>query len=253
MFELFSGHSSRMNEHSQLPTRTKPEEIRNMFDSIAPTYDRLNHLLSFGLDILWRRKAIRLLEEKRGRAILDIATGSGDLALDSLKLQPNMLVASDFAFNMLQVFRKKVKQRNVCQAPLFVSCDALHLPFKPETFDATMVAFGIRNFADRLQSLKEMHRVLKPNGISLILELTSPTAPVVKQGYTFYSKGILPLIGKIISRHNSAYQYLPTSISNFPEQEEFASQMKQAGFSEVTIHLLTFGVATIFIGRKYAG
>jgi len=239
-----------MNEHTQMPARAKPEEIRNMFDSIAPTYDRLNHLLSFGLDILWRSKAIQLLEEKRGGVILDIATGSGDLALDALKLQPKMLIASDFAFNMLQVFRKKIQQRNVQTLPLLVSCDALHLPFKQHSFDATTVAFGIRNFADRVQSLKEMHRVLKPNGVSLILELTSPTAPFIKQGYTIYAKGILPLIGKIISRHNSAYQYLPASISNFPEQEEFASHMKQAGFFEVNIHLLTSGVATIFVGRK---
>jgi demethylmenaquinone methyltransferase/2-methoxy-6-polyprenyl-1,4-benzoquinol methylase len=239
-----------MNKHDQLPTRAKPEEIRNMFDSIAPTYDRLNHVLSFGLDILWRRKAIRLLQEKRGGAILDIATGSGDLALDALKLHPKMLVASDFAFNMLQVFRKKVEQKNVQTLPLLVSCDALHLPFKPQSFDATMVAFGIRNFADRVQSLKEMHRVLKPNGMSLILELTSPTAPFIKQGYTIYAKGILPLIGKIISRHNSAYEYLPTSISNFPEQNEFVTQMMQSGFTEVHVHVLTFGVATIFIGRK---
>ncbi len=239
-----------MDNAATLPTRRKPDEIRDMFDSIAPPYDRLNHLLSFGLDILWRRKAIRLLEEKRGGIILDIATGSGDLALDSLKLQPSKLVASDFAYNMLRVFQQKVEEKKIKQTPLLVSCDAHYLPFKPESFDATMVAFGIRNFADRLQSLKEMHRVLKPNGVSLILELTSPRTPFIKQTYTFYSKGILPLIGEIISRHNSAYEYLPASISNFPEQNEFASLMKQAGFSEVNVHLLTFGVATIFIGKK---
>ncbi|MBI3195805.1 MAG: bifunctional demethylmenaquinone methyltransferase/2-methoxy-6-polyprenyl-1,4-benzoquinol methylase UbiE [Ignavibacteriae bacterium] len=239
-----------MKAHHHLPARTKPEEIKNMFDSIAPTYDRLNHLLSFGLDILWRRKAIQLLEEYRGGAILDIATGSGDLALDALRLQPKIVVASDFAFNMLLVFRKKVEQNNVSQQPLFVSCDAHHLPFKPERFDATMVAFGIRNFADRLQSLKEMYRVLKPNGCTLILELTTPRMPIVKQAYALYSNILLPLIGKIISQHHSAYKYLPTSISYFPEQEEFTNQMKQAGFSEVHVHLLTFGVATIFIGRK---
>lgn len=221
-----------------------------MFDAIAPTYDRLNHLLSFGLDILWRRKAIRLLEEKRGGALLDIATGSGDLALDALQLEPGTLVASDFAYNMLQVFRKKAVQHKEAQAPLLVSCDALHLPFKSGSFDATMVAFGIRNFADRLQSLQEMYRVLKPNGCSLILELTSPELPVVRQLYTFYSQVALPLIGKIISRHTSAYTYLPSSISSFPGQKEFTSQMKQAGFSEVKVHFLTLGVATIFIGRK---
>ncbi len=235
-----------------LPVRSKPDEIRDMFDAIAPTYDKLNHLLSFGLDILWRKKAIKLLEEKKNGAFLDIATGSGDLALDALRLQPTLLVASDFAFNMLKVFQQKVERLELKNPPQLVSCDAMNLPFQSETFDATMVAFGIRNFADRSQSLKEMHRVLAPGGISLILELTSPQAPFVKQLYTFYSKGILPLLGELISQHNSAYSYLPASISNFPPQNEFASLMKQAGFAEVEIHLLSFGVATIFIGRKSA-
>ena len=232
------------------PVRSRPEEIREMFDAIAPTYDLLNHLLSFGLDIRWRKKAIALLEEKRNGAILDIATGSGDLALDALSLQPRMLVATDFAFNMLNVFQQKVEQRGIRQAPLLVSCDAMNLPFKDESFDATMVAFGIRNFADRLQSLKEMHRVLTPGGISLILELTAPHAPIIKLGYSFYAKGLLPLFGKLISRHNSAYKYLPSSITNFPQQEEFAALMSEAGFTDVNFHLLSFGVATIFIGRK---
>jgi demethylmenaquinone methyltransferase/2-methoxy-6-polyprenyl-1,4-benzoquinol methylase len=235
---------------STLPARSKPEEIRDMFNAIAPTYDLLNHLLSFGLDILWRKKAIRLLEEKRSGAILDIATGSGDLAFDALRLSPQALVASDFAYNMLKEFQHKVEQRDITHPPLLVSCDAMNLPFKPEQFDATMVAFGIRNFADRLQSLKEMHRVLKPGGISLILELTAPRAPIVKQAYALYAKGFLPLLGKLISEHNSAYNYLPASISNFPPQEEFASLMKQAGFTTVDVHLLSFGVATIFLGRK---
>ncbi len=236
--------------NTNLPVRSKPDEIRDMFDAIAPTYDKLNHLLSFGLDILWRKKAIRLLEEKRRGAFLDIATGSGDLALDALRLQPKLLVASDFAFNMLKVFQQKVEQQGISTPPRLVSCDAMHLPFQSETFDATMVAFGIRNFADRLQSLKEMYRVLTPGGISLILELTLPQTPVVKQAYTIYSKGILPLLGELISQHNSAYSYLPSSISNFPPQHEFASLMKQAGFEKVDVHLLSFGVATIFIGRK---
>ncbi|TAK54778.1 MAG: bifunctional demethylmenaquinone methyltransferase/2-methoxy-6-polyprenyl-1,4-benzoquinol methylase UbiE [Bacteroidetes bacterium] len=242
-----------MNQQpSSLPARSKPEAIREMFNAIAPTYDMLNHLLSFGLDILWRKKAVTLLKEKHHKDFLDIAAGSGDLAFDVLRLHPRTLVATDFAYNMLTVLQRKIEQRNITPSPLVVSCDALHLPFKSESFDATMVAFGIRNFADRLQSLKEMHRVLRPDGISLILELTTPTVPIVKEAYSFYSKQILPMIGELISQHNSAYSYLPASISNFPPAAEFTALMKQAGFAEVTVHSLSFGVATIFVGRKTA-
>ncbi len=233
-----------------LPARSRPEEIREMFDTIAPTYDFLNHFLSGGMDILWRKKAIRLLREKQNGVILDIATGSGDLAFDAMRLNPVMIVATDFSFNMLKEFHSKIERRRIASRPLLVSCDAMALPFAGATFDATMVAFGIRNFADRQEALKEMVRVLKPGGLSLILELTTPTLPIVKQAYGFYGTRILPLLGKLISQHRAAYTYLPTSISNFPSTEEFAALMKHAGFATVMSYRLAFGIATIFLGRK---
>jgi demethylmenaquinone methyltransferase / 2-methoxy-6-polyprenyl-1,4-benzoquinol methylase len=229
-----------------------PEKIQSMFNAIAPTYDLLNHLLSFGMDILWRKKAISLLEEKRGGAILDIASGSGDLSIDALALNPRMIVATDFAFQMLTVFGGKLRQRAHLPASVIrlTSCDALSLPFASGSFDATMVAFGIRNFADRLKGLQEMHRVLRPGGVSLILELTEPKTPVIAQFYSLYAKVLLPLFGKIVSRHNAAYSYLPASIAKFPARDEFLGLMKEAGFTECKSYSLTFGAATIFVGRK---
>ncbi len=227
-----------------------PPKIQQMFNDIAPTYDTLNHLLSFGMDIRWRKKAIDLLKEKEGGMFLDIASGSGDLSLELLRIRPRLVVSSDFAFNMLAVFQQKLQRRNGNVPVQLVSCDALALPFHQETFDATMVAFGIRNFEDRLKGLREMYRVLKPSGISLILELTEPKTPVVAQLYFLYSRIGLPLIGKIISKHTSAYKYLPESISAFPEKNEFCSMMREAGFSDVKAISLTFGSATIYVGRK---
>lgn len=228
----------------------KPVEIQRMFDAIAPTYDMLNHLLSFGLDVRWRKKAILYIEEKRGGTILDIAAGSGDFTIAALPLQPQHIVAADFAVQMLKVFQQKL-----CLLPLknqvsLAVCDALRLPFADSKFDVTMVAFGIRNFADRLKSLQEMFRVLKPSGLAIILELTIPKAPIIKQVYLLYARTIVPLIGKIISRHNSAYEYLPTSIAEFPDNEVFLSFMKRAGFIETRIVSLTLGTAAIYLGRK---
>jgi len=208
--------------------------------------------LSFGMDILWRRKAISLLEEKRGGRILDIASGSGDLSLGACSLGPQLLVATDFAFRMLTVFNGKLRteKKRARNAINLATCDALNLPFLDESFDATMVAFGIRNFADRSRGLQEMNRVLCPGGISLILELSEPKAPVVAQFYSLYAKGLLPLFGKIVSKHNAAYSYLPLSIAKFPGRTEFLELMRNAGFIECKSYSLTFGAATIFIGRK---
>jgi demethylmenaquinone methyltransferase/2-methoxy-6-polyprenyl-1,4-benzoquinol methylase len=181
---------------------------------------------------------------------LDIAAGSGDLSLDALSLSPEEIVATDFSQKMLTEFQHKLAMRTDAKRIRLLACDGTNLPFPDQSFDATMIAFGIRNFVDRLKGLKEMARVLKPGGISIILELTEPTAPIVRQGYLLYTRLILPSIGKIISRHNAAYAYLPQSISKFPAKTEFLDLMKQAGFSQPEAHSLTFGAATIFKGRK---
>jgi demethylmenaquinone methyltransferase / 2-methoxy-6-polyprenyl-1,4-benzoquinol methylase len=239
-----------MNTGNSSVTRQDPSGIRSMFDSIAPTYDLLNHLLSFGMDIHWRSKAIRYCASKRGGTFLDIAAGSGDVSIGLLSLQPKLVVATDFAFRMLEVFQEKINRRTGAVPIHLASCDAHHLPFRGNTFDGTFVAFGIRNFADRGEALREMFRVLKPGGISVVLELTEPTSPFVSQLYSLHSRVILPIIGAIISRHNAAYRYLPRSIAAFPAKEEFLSLMAQAGLSETAAHPLTFGTATVFTGIK---
>jgi demethylmenaquinone methyltransferase/2-methoxy-6-polyprenyl-1,4-benzoquinol methylase len=228
----------------------EPATVQRMFNAIAPRYDVLNHLLSFGFDIAWRKKAVKLISEKRNGAVLDLAAGSGDFSLEAKAINPSFIVAADFATNMYDVFRKKCEGMSPDGVIHFVACDALTLPFRPESFDVVMVAFGIRNFADRPAALREMNRVLRPNGIVLILELTKPKKPVISKLYTIYSKFIMPVLGKIISRHGTAYSYLPQSIGEFPENDKFASLLTEAGFKEVNIRPLSFSVAAIFTGRK---
>jgi demethylmenaquinone methyltransferase / 2-methoxy-6-polyprenyl-1,4-benzoquinol methylase len=230
--------------------RRDPDKIRTMFDSIAPTYDILNRLLSFGLDVRWRRKAVSLLGPESGGTFLDIAAGSGDVSLDLLKLKPDRVVAADFAFRMLEVFQEKIRSSGIAAPIDVVSCDAHALPFRDNTFDGTIVAFGIRNFADRGKALQEMLRVLKPGGRSVVLELTQPKGFVPKLFYAVHSRIILPAIGAIISRHNRAYSYLPQSIAEFPPAEEFVGLMKKAGFSDAVAQPMTFGSVTIFHGTK---
>ncbi|HLX13444.1 MAG TPA: ubiquinone/menaquinone biosynthesis methyltransferase, partial [Bacteroidota bacterium] len=196
-----------------------PKEVQAMFDAIAPRYDLLNHLLSFGLDYGWRKKAIAMLEPKRGGRFLDIAAGSGDMSIEAQRLEPRLVVASDFAEQMLRALQTKLKKTSSTGVSL-ASCDALRLPFPNASFDATMTAFGIRNFSDRLASLKEMRRVLVPGGIALILELTEPKG-IFRPLFRIYGRTILPLLGRIISGSNFAYSYLPASIAKFPEAEEF--------------------------------
>ena len=232
------------------PGREHPDEIRGMFNAIAPTYDVLNHLLSFGLDIRWRRKAISFLAGKRHGIFLDIAAGSGDVSLDLFALKPSLVVGADFAREMLRVFQQKLNKRSHVDTIGLVCCDAHELPFRDDTFDGTIVAFGIRNFSDRARSLREMHRVLRPGGLAVILELSQPTSPVVAQLYRFYGAVVLPLLGMIISRHTSAYKYLPSSIREFPPQSEFVELMRSAGFEDVRATALSFGAATIFVGTK---
>ncbi len=227
-----------------------PPTVRSMFDAIAPTYDLLNHLMSFGLDIRWRRRAVGRLAEKRGGTFLDLAAGSGDVSRELLTLGPRLVIAADFAIRMLEVLRTKPGLNS--ETLHIIAADALDLPFPDESFDGTIVAFGMRNFADRMRSLREMLRVLRPGGISVILELTTPTGALSRTLYSWYSRGVLPLLGRLISRHSSAYRYLPRSIAEFPPSEEFLSMMSQAGFADVKAEMLSFGSATIFSGTKKA-
>ena len=231
-------------------TLQPPEKIREMFNEIAPTYDLLNHLMSFGMDIRWRKKCVKLLREKQGGTFLDIAAGSGDFSLELLALQPKLILATDFAEEMLAVFQQKLDRKQTKLPIQLTVCDALALPFDDGMFDGTVVAFGIRNFADRLVSLQEMIRVLKPGGMSIILELSRPEGSAMSRVFSVYAGKILPAIGRMISHHNSAYRYLPQSIADFPRKEEFLQLMRLARFGELQAIPLSFGVATIFVGRK---
>jgi len=230
--------------------RIDPKSIQRMFDAIAPTYDFLNHLISFGLDVRWRKRAISFLKEKRSGNFLDIAAGSGDMIIELLKLQPKSIVSTDFSLNMINVLKQKLNRISSGCPIHILSCDAHYLPFQTSTFDGAVVAFGIRNFLDKGKALREMFRVLKPGGIAIILELTVPRKIIVRHLYQFYTKTLLPLIGRIISNHNTAYSYLPESIKSFPEQREFLDMMRISGFHKATAHELTFGTATIFLGFR---
>jgi demethylmenaquinone methyltransferase/2-methoxy-6-polyprenyl-1,4-benzoquinol methylase len=238
-----------MNERKALDAQD-PQAIRAMFDAIAPRYDLLNRLLSLGLHRGWRKRAVSFLAEKRGGLMLDIAAGSGDVSLELLSLEPSRVVATDFAPAMLEVLRHKLNGHSGHSRIEVVICDALHLPFQDRLFDGAIVAFGIRNFADRDAALREMFRVLAPDGISVILEFSKPDRGVVGLVNGLYMNLGVPLLGRIISGHKTAYRYLPRSISAFPERVEFLSSMKAAGFTSVEAHSLTMGVATIYVGRR---
>jgi demethylmenaquinone methyltransferase/2-methoxy-6-polyprenyl-1,4-benzoquinol methylase len=224
--------------------------IRGMFDAIAPAYDRLNHLLSFGLDRRWRRKAADEIMEKCGGWIVDIAAGTGDFSFEALRAVPARIVAIDFAEGALRRMREKAGELGT-QIPIYcLAGNALSLPFKGGSFDAALIAFGIRNFVDPLQSLREIFRILRPTGVVCILELSRPRSFFFGQAFRWYFHTLVPLIGRAVSGHVSAYRYLPESVDAFPEPASFVSLMNRAGFERVAAKALTLGVAVVYVGRK---
>lgn len=230
---------------------SKREQVEAMFDNIAPTYDRLNHTMSMGIDRRWRNKAINLLKPYRPQRILDVATGTGDFAiLAAKKLKPQNLVGTDISEGMMEVGRKKVKAENLEGIITFQREDCTCLSFKDESFDAITVAFGIRNFEKLDKGLAEMFRVLRKGGLLVILELSTPEYFPMKQLYNFYSHTIIPTLGRIISKDNQAYTYLPKSIQAFPQGEVMQKAIQNIGFSEVGFKRLTFGICTLYIAKK---
>ncbi len=228
----------------------KKEQVAGMFDNIAPRYDFLNHFLSFGIDKMWRRKAIRLIKPFAPVRILDVATGTGDLAIEGLKSGAAEITGIDISVEMLSVGRKKIKGLGLDHRITLVEGDSENLNFADETFNAVTVAFGVRNFEDLAKGLSEIQRVLKKGGVACILEFSKPQKFPFKQLYHFYSFFILPLIGRIVSSDNSAYRYLPESVKGFPDGNEFEGFLKQAGFVKTRQYRQTFGVATIYLGIK---
>ncbi len=219
-----------------------------MFSEIAPRYDLLNRLLSFGADLRWRRRAVGLALERRPARILDLATGTGDLALLLKQTAPGAeVVGADFAPPMLELARKKARERGL--AVRFLEADALALPFPEGAFDAITIAFGFRNFADYRRALGELHRVLAPGGRLVILEFPPPPKGAFGLVYRVYFQRFLPLLGGLISGNFGAYRYLPESVEAFPPPETLKALMEEAGFS-VRYELLTFGVAAIHVGDK---
>ncbi len=221
-----------------------------MFDNIAPKYDFLNHFLSFGVDKIWRRKAIKLLMGHSPKVILDVATGTGDFAIASLKTGVQNVIGVDISEEMLAVGRTKIKALGLSQRISLLKGDSEDLSFADNSFDAVTVAFGIRNFENLSAGLNELYRVLKPNGIVCILEFSKPRYFPVKQVYGFYSFYILPFFGRLFSKDNSAYRYLPESVEKFPDGEELLGVLKESHFVQVRQYRQTFGIATIYIGTK---
>ncbi|MBC8004411.1 MAG: bifunctional demethylmenaquinone methyltransferase/2-methoxy-6-polyprenyl-1,4-benzoquinol methylase UbiE [Verrucomicrobia bacterium] len=230
--------------------KQKKQQVEQMFDNIAPRYDFLNHFLSLGIDKLWRKKAIDILSGYKADSILDVATGTGDFALAALRLKPSKIVAFDLSEQMLSVGRTKAEKLNAGHIIRFVKGDSEAMPFSDRQFDAITVAFGVRNFENLEKGLREFHRVLKPDGVALILEFSKPKYFPFKQLYLFYFFAILPLVGRMISKDRSAYSYLPESVMAFPDDQKFLSILKNCGFTRYSQKRLTFGIATIYIAQK---
>lgn len=228
----------------------KKKQIKSMFDNIAPKYDFLNHFLSMGIDKIWRRRAINLLKTIESPEILDIATGTGDLAIASMKLKPKRVVGLDLSPEMLKVAEEKVNKKNLGSIMTMVEGDSENLPFADGEFDAATVAFGVRNFENLQKGLVEINRVLKAGGKFMVLEFSNPTAFPFKQIYKFYSTKILPWWGGLLSKDKAAYTYLPESVAAFPEGKVFVAELEKAGFKSERVWKQTFGVATIYFASK---
>lgn len=221
-----------------------------MFDAISKRYDFLNHFLSFGIDYWWRKKLISLLSVKQPQNILDVATGTGDLAIALAKLNPRKITGIDIAEKMLTIAREKIVQKKLNTIISFQTGDAENIPFSDNFFDAVTVAFGVRNYENLLQGLKEMNRVLKQGGTMMILEFSRPRSFFLSYLYRVYSRRIIPFTGKLISKHNHAYQYLPESVAAFPAGKDFLEILKEAGLKNNRQYPLTGGIATIYMGDK---
>ena len=230
---------------------SKAQQVEQMFDNIAPSYDKLNHRLSWNIDKGWRRKAIRQLEPHKPQALLDIATGTGDFAILAAEmLRPARLVGADISEGMMEVGRQKVREKGLDAIITFEREDCTALSYPDATFDAVTAAFGIRNFADLDKGLCEMCRVLKKGGHLSIVELTSPVIFPMKQLFHVYSHTVLPVYGRLISKDNSAYSYLTKTIEAFPQGERMVEILRKAGFSEASFQRLTFGICTMYFATK---
>lgn len=229
----------------------KTGQVREMFNSIAPAYDVMNRMMTFGIDTIWRRKAVDMVGKYKPRRVLDVATGTGDLAfLIDRRLQPEQLLGIDLSEGMLAIARQKAEQKGVADRVSFAVEDCLSLSLPDNSYDAITVAYGVRNFENLKQGFAEMYRVLAPGGVLCVIELSTPEHFPMRQLYKFYTYTIIPLVGRIVSRDSKAYSYLPRSVAAVAQGEEMLDIFRSVGFKNCRLRRLTFGACTIYIGEK---
>ena len=229
----------------------KKAAVESMFDAIAWRYDFLNHFLSFGIDRLWRRRAIRIISKSfKDPHILDVATGTGDLAIAAMKLNPSKIEGIDISQKMLEIGKVKIDKKGFSGKIALIQCDSENMPFEDNIFDVAMVAFGVRNFSDPLKGLSEMRRVIRDKGMIMVLEFSKPAGLPFRPVYNFYFRNILPFFGKLVSKDKTAYSYLPDSVMKFPDNAEFLQLLELAGFTFIRQVKLTGGIASIYTGIK---
>ncbi len=226
----------------------KKEQVTKMFDNVSKEYDFLNRVLTFGLDISWRKKVVKIVAKNNSKNILDIATGTGDLAINLAKIKTAKITGLDISKGMLDIAKAKVKKKNLSVE--LILGDSENLPFADATFDAITVGYGVRNFENLDKGLKEIYRVLKPNGIFVVLETSQPTKFPMKQLFKFYSKYVIPTVGSLFSKDKKAYNYLPESAANFPFGKAFNNILLKNGFNTAKDIPVTFGISTIYIANK---
>lgn len=240
-----------MENHPQNLRKDKRAAVESMFDAIAWRYDFLNHFLSFGIDRLWRRRAIRIISKSyKNPHILDVATGTGDLAIAAMKLNPSKITGIDISPKMLEIGKEKINRKSFSGKIELIPGDSENILFADSVFDVAMVAFGVRNFSDPLKGLSEMKRVIRDGGMIMVLEFSKPSGFPFRPVYNFYFRNILPFFGKLFSKDKAAYSYLPDSVMKFPDNDEFLKLLSLAGFSVTRQIKLTGGVASIYTGIK---
>ena len=245
----------QMHQHdSVVPYSGSPDAKKNqvsrMFNNIAASYDLLNRLLSFGIDIWWRKRAIKILAASSPKIILDVATGTADLALEAVSLRPEKITGIDISEGMLEKGREKIRKKNLEKTIELHCADSENLPFEDHSFDAVMVSFGVRNFENLDRGLAEIYRVIRPGGMLMVLEFSKPANPAVRFFYNLYNRSILPAAGRLLSGDSSAYSYLPESVKAFPEGRDFLEILTKQQFQQTKALPLTFGISTIYTGLK---
>lgn len=231
--------------------RAKTEQVKEMFDSIAPAYDFMNRAMTFGIDKYWRAKAVKMMKSYAPKKILDVATGTGDLAIKLARsLCPNNITGIDLSKEMISIGQQKISDANLSKSINLMVGDCLNLPFDDATFDCVTVAYGVRNFENLSKGYQQMHRVLLPGGILCVIELSTPTSPLIKPLYKFYTRYIIPFIGRLVSKDVRAYSYLPESIAAVPQGNDMLHLMAEAGFKNCQYKRLTFGTCTIYMAQR---